>query len=278
MSKGVVIFAYNSKLNYVDIATIAAGLVKKHLGLPVTLITNAIDVDRTAFDTVIHTELEGSELTRDFNFGSVIERMPWHNQNRSSAYDLSPYDQTLLIDADYLIFNRSLLSLFDTNLEFACYNKIHDVTGWTGLQDGAVVGNPGIPMQWATVVYFTRNALAESVFGFMKDIKSNYEYYAGAYNFSTHLFRNDYTLSIALQALTGYNTNNFTAIPGSLASVDTEVDIHEVRPNGEIVFVWNRIKGTAPKVTKIKNTSVHIMNKKSITDINIIQQLKVLTQ
>lgn len=278
MSKGVVIFAYNSKINYVDIATVAAKLVKKHLGLPVTLITNIIDVDRAVFDTVIYSELDGAAYDRVFKFSSSNERMPWHNQNRSSVYDLSPYDQTLLIDADYLIFNNELVKLFDTNLEFACYNRVYDITGSTELQRDARVGNPGIPMQWATVIYFTRNELAKSVFGFMQDIKKNYMYYAAAYNFTAHLFRNDYTLSIALQALTGYNTTHFTSIPGALISVDTSVDIHEVRPNGEIVFSWQRSETNLIKITKVKNTSIHIMNKKSITDATILNQLHGLTQ
>lgn len=277
MSKGVLIFAYNSKIDYIGIATIAAKLVKKHLGLPVTIVTDTDQVDQSVFDTVIVKNLTGNSFERVFKYSDHSERTPWHNQNRSSAYDLSPYDQTLLIDADYLMFNGSLSKLFDTNLEFACYDYVHEITGWDGLQTGARVGYPGIHMQWATVVYFTKCPLAESIFSFMQIIKDNYKYYASLYNFTTELFRNDYTLSIAVQAMSGYGAKNFTSIPGTLISANTACDILEARPNGEIVFTWQH--GDSPrKVTKLKNANIHIMNKKTITDPVILAQLKALTQ
>ena len=276
MSKGVLIFAYNSKLDYVSIATVAAKLVRKHLGLPVTLVTN-IPVTDAVFDQVIIQETTGTAYDRVFNFSSGKERVQWHNQNRSNAYDLSPYDQTLLLDADYLVFDQSLRRLFNTNLEFACYDSVSDISGQQDLQRGARVGNPGIPMQWATVVYFTKSVLAASIFGFMQAIKKDYLYYAGAFNFGAELFRNDYTLSIALQALTGYNTSNFTAIPGTLSTSNTMMEIREARPNGEIVFVWQYNWREKPQLTKITNTSVHVMNKKSITDPVVLSQLTELT-
>lgn len=277
MSKGVLIFAYNSKINYIGIATIAAKLAKKHLGLPVTIVTDTTDVDQSVFDTVIVRDLTGTSFERVFKYSNHSERTPWHNQNRSSAYDLSPYDQTLLIDADYLMFNDSLGKLFETDLEFACYDYVHEITGWDGLQHSARVGQPGIHMQWATVVYFTKTAMPQAVFGFMQTIRENYNYYSALYNFSTELFRNDYTLSIALQIMSGYGAKNFTAIPGTLISANTAADILEVRPNGEIVFTWQH--GDNPrKVTKIRNTNIHVMNKKTITDSVILAQLEVLAQ
>lgn len=276
MSKGIVIFAYNSKLDYVSIATIAAQLAKKHLGLPVTLITDTEEVDYDVFDNVI-IQQSNSRGQRVFKFANRTERTVWHNQNRSNAYELSPYDQTLLIDADYLIFNNSLAKLFDTNLEFACYDRVHELSGWTSLQNGARVGDPGIHMQWATVVYFTKCELAENVFGFMQTIKENYGYYSGLYNFSMELFRNDYTLSIALQVLTGYNQNNFTQIPGTLISANTPVEIAEARPNGEVVLTWTESNGKK-KVTKVTNTNIHIMNKDSIINPVILSQLRELAQ
>lgn len=274
MSKGILIFAYNSTINYVSIATVAARLAKKYLDLPVTLVTNVDWADRSVFDQVINQDLVGTSYQRVFNFAGRSHKTQWHNQNRSSAYELSPYDQTLLIDADYLIFNNNHKKLFDTNLEFACYNKVLDVTGWQGLQQGARVGNPGIPMQWATVVYFTKNPLAKALFDYMGLIKKEYKYFSAVYNYTMELFRNDYTLSMALQTLTGYNQSNFTAIPGALISANTTVEILEVRPNGDIVFNWTYGKSQTVNVTRINGTSVHIMNKQSITDPRILNELE----
>jgi len=277
MSKGVLIFAYNSNLDYVALATVAAKLVKKHLGLPVTLVTDTDNVDYSVFDQVIRKDLDGKIFERVFNFGGPGKKMPWHNQNRSSAYDLSPYDQTLLIDADYLIFSNDLKKLFDTKLEFACYNSVQEISGWDGLQNGARVGVPGISMQWATVVYFTKGHLAQGVFSYMSMIKENYKYYAAAFNFKTELFRNDYTISIALQTLTGYSDSNFTAIPGQLISANTTVQLAEANPNGQLVFTWSSSDGSK-NVTGIKNTSVHIMNKEILTNPEILDQLTELSK
>lgn len=275
MSKGILIFAYNSKLNYIDIATVAAKLAKKHLGLPVSLVTDTTDVDQTVFDKVIVQNLTTASSTRLFKYADGKKDITeWHNTNRSNAYDLSPYDQTLLIDADYLMFNNSLGKLFDTNLEFACYDTVHEISGWTGLQSTARVGYPGLHMQWATVVYFTKNKLAESIFSFMHTIKKNYNYYSTVYNFTTELFRNDFTLSIALQSLTGYSRSNFTAIPGQLITANTGIDLLEVRPTGELIFGWTHKEKMC--VTRIKDTNVHIMNKRTITEPTILQQLRAL--
>lgn len=276
MSKGILIFAYNSKLDYVSIATVAARLAKKYIGLPVAVVTDeagADKIDSSIFDIRIIENLSGPSSRRMFKYsGGDKDLTEWHNTNRSNAYYLSPFDQTLLIDADYLMFNDSLKKLFDTNLEFACYDKVHEISGWNGLENTARVGFPGIPMQWATVVYFTKNDLAESIFSFMQIIKENYFYYSTIYNFTTELFRNDYTLSIALQTLTGYNRANFTAIPGSLISANTGIDLIDVRRNTELVFTWRNKNGPAG-VNKIKNTNVHIMNKRTIADPVVLEKL-----
>jgi hypothetical protein len=277
MSKGILIFAYNNKINYLDVATVAAKLAKQQLSLPVTLVTNTTDINNeTVFDSIVVQQLTGPSSKRMIKYSNGSDLIEWHNTNRSNAYDLSPYDQTLLIDADYLMFNNSLGKLFETNLEFACYDSVHEINGWSGLQDNARVGYPGIRMQWATVVYFTKNILSKSIFDFMGVIKENYDYYSSAYDFTKELFRNDFTLSIALQALTGYKGKNFTAIPGNLITANTEVDLVEVRDNRELVFTWKG-KENNLKVTKIKDTNIHIMNKKSITDQEILQKLLAIT-
>ena len=254
-------------------ATVAAKLVKKYLDLPVTLVTNSIEVTDQVFDNIIILDLGESKFERVFNFGSSKEKVIWHNQNRSSAYDLSPYDQTLLIDADYLMFDDNLKYLFDTNLEIACYNRVVDITGSNHLQMGARVGFPGIPMQWATVLYFTKNKLAMSVFDLMKIIRNNYLYYSAAYNFDPQLFRNDYALSIALQALTGYNTKKFTVIPGPLMTANSSVALTEVRKSGELIFRWKQQNNSKSLMIRLRDTNIHIMNKRTITNNTIVQQI-----
>lgn len=250
MSKGVVIYAYNSKFDYVSAARFAAQQVRKYLNLPVTLIT---DKDTHGFDTVIINPLQVTEKNRGFqNPDGSVTVTAWHNQNRSTVYELSPYEQTLLIDADYFMFNDSLSHIFDTNSEFACFNEINNLAA----QNTPVrLSSISISMQWATVVYFTKNELARSVFEFMEAIRDKWEYYSLLYSFNGNLFRNDYALSIALQTLTGFSPSAFDRLPGKLHSLFSNIDILEVRDNGEIVFA------TQNGISKIKDVNIHVMNK-----------------
>ena len=110
-------------------------------------------------------------------------------------------------------------------------------------------------MFWATVVYFKKCEFSEAVFSFMNVIKNNWEYYSILYHFMNHNFRNDYALSIALQALSGYSTKNFCRLPGRLQTFFSQIGIKSVSKNGEIVYF------TGDQINKVINTNIHCMNK-----------------
>jgi hypothetical protein len=257
MSKGIVIFAYNGAYDYVDMARTSAALAKRHLKLPVTLITDQT-VDYPEFDTVIvHERTDPVQLKMTDG-----EPKPWHNQTRPTVYALTPYEQTLVIDADYFVMNSELRNLFNTDLDFACYNTAQDITGVAELQSN--IGSTSIPMQWATVIYFRQSELAEAVFDFMLYIRQNYEFYSLMYNFRSDKYRNDFALSIAIQTLTGYNTGNFAQIPGTLDSLLLGTDIVDINNEGEMVYTYPSIITRSMKFSKLKNTSVHILYKLSL--------------
>ena len=257
MSKGIVIFAYNGAYDYVDMARTSAALAKRHLKLPVTLITDQT-VDYPEFDTVIvHERTDPVQLKMTDG-----EPKPWHNQTRPTVYTLTPYEQTLVIDADYFIMNSELRNLFNTDLDFACYNTAQDITGVAELQSN--IGSTSIPMQWATVIYFRQSELAEAVFDFMRYIRQNYEFYSLMYNFRADKYRNDFALSIAIQTLTGYNTGNFAQIPGTLDSLMLGTDIVDINDEGEMLYTYPSIITRDMRFSKLKNTSVHILYKLSL--------------
>lgn len=258
MSKGIVIFAYNSAYDYVDMARTSASLAKKHLNLPVTLITDQ-EVSYPEFDQVIVEERK-DPVQLKMTDG---ELKPWHNQSRTTVYRLTPYEQTLLIDADYFIMNSELKNLFDTDLDFSCYNTAHDITDMMSQLQGNI-GNTSIPMQWATVIYFRKSELAEAVFDFMGYIKQHYEFYSLMYNFRADKYRNDFSLSIAIQTLTGYNIGNFAQIPGNLDTLLIGTDIVDINKDGELVYTYPGGTTRDMKFSKIKNTSVHVLYKLSL--------------
>ena len=112
-TKGVLIFAKsNQQFNYIKQAEVAAAMAKFYLGKPVSLITvedeykdNTSDVwDQVIFLDNVHIE----ENHRAVYIDNKAEKTIWYNLDRLLAYDLSPYDETLLIDGDYLIQNGRL--------------------------------------------------------------------------------------------------------------------------------------------------------------------------
>jgi len=265
-SKGIVLFAYNSTYDYVKLANISAALTKKFIGYPVTLITNSESApfaDLTYIDNVI--EFDATEINeRVFRttHDTKTEIVHWKNLTRASVYELSPYDQTLLIDCDYFVMNDNLVKLFDTNLEFTCHRDAFDITGMNAFRQDSRLSPYGIPMLWATVVYFTKCEYSKSIFDMMKLIKENYHYYATVYSFKEKPFRNDFALSIAYHALSGYTEPKY--IPYKLPSLSSTVDVIDFRDNGQMIYQY---KNNQRIMTgRIQDTDLHIMNKLVFTD------------
>jgi len=122
MTQGAVIFAYNTDLyEYTRIATVAARRIQHYLDIPVTLVTDSDSVTDSDFDRVI---IQDNEREQARFRGTELEQ--WRNFDRHLAWDLSPYDRTLLVDADFIVASDSLKSIMDSDLEFACHRNSND--------------------------------------------------------------------------------------------------------------------------------------------------------
>jgi hypothetical protein len=80
----------------------------------------------------------------------------WHNAGRTDAYTLSPWDQTLVLDADYVVASDQLKILLDSNQEFLAHDRLMILPvkdNFVGLNE---YGEYKIPMWWATVMMFRR--------------------------------------------------------------------------------------------------------------------------
>ena len=198
---GVLLFAYdNESIKYTELAKLCALLVRRHLpNTGVTLVTdNSID---GPFDDVILVETGNSGRRTFRNPNGETEEVTWHNKTRPQAYDLTPYDKTLLFDVDYLMFNNSLQWLFQSDKELLCHNTVYDITGKESLIDEKMLHWSSIPMLWATVIYFTKNDTAREFFNLVKLVQDNYQYYYNLYNFKSGPYRNHYAISIAYNLL-----------------------------------------------------------------------------
>ena len=106
MTTGALIFAFdNDNTCYTHMAAWCARRVKQYLGLPVALVTDKWPACHSEFDQVIlHPARSGGVRW----FADYHNQAAWFNASRADAYDLTPWDQTLLIDADYVINSEDL--------------------------------------------------------------------------------------------------------------------------------------------------------------------------
>jgi len=262
-SKGVVMFARNSKLDYMRIAQHNCKLIKEHLQLPVAVITDTKtrdESDTSVFDYVIMDDTECSNMRTFFLKDSNL-RTPWLNGSRSDAYDLTPFDRTLLLDADYLIMSDNYKKLFDIDVDFCCHYDVLDVTGQNLYKTDERLSVYTIPMVWATAVVFNKCEFAENVFDMMRLVKEHWDYYSALYQFDRRVFRNDFALSIALHVLGGYGTEAYR-IPWRLPTLTSRAEIIEYTERG-IKYVYD--KNERNYVGRI-NQDIHIMNKQALPE------------
>jgi len=266
-SKGVIIFAYNSGFDYVKIANLAAALAKKHLKLPITIVTDEAGVDLVDTSIVqnILVTADGKGHRRSFKIDNKIINMEWKNFSRSDVYNLSPYEETLMIDCDYLIFNDSLLKLFGTDEDFLCHDSVLDLTGKDTFSNDKRIAQFSLPMLWATVVYFRKSETAEGIFEMMKMVKDNYDFYSAMYGFHKAPYRNDFALSIAYATINGYNTRNNKFIPWDLATLSTDTRLISITADGQTVYTYTS-SNSGVFVGNMSNMNLHIMNKSDIEE------------
>ncbi len=260
MSKGILLFALDSdQYQYTAFADIAAFFASKNLNLPVSVITNNPNNLKFNYDHVIEQQVIKSQK-REFSFGAVGD---WHNLTRYTAYDLSPYDQTLLIDCDYFLYTDNLKRVFDTSAELCCFEKCYDLTQ-NNQERLNRLGFSDSPMFWATAIYFRKTQFSKLVFDFMENVRQNWQYYSCLYAFDSPMYRNDFSLTIALQVLTGQvNLPAANKLPGKLFNIGKNVTIKDIRPNGEFLIGWQDL--SQEKIIRIRAADLHFMDKDFLT-------------
>ena len=124
MSKGVLLFAFNNEsINYIKQAIFCAERVKKYLDLPVSVVTDfkLSDSETKHFDKII--SLDSNKTNKKaYRDGSLSKRvLSFNNFGRESSYDLSPYDETIVMDTDYIVANEKLLNCFIQQKDLLLY-------------------------------------------------------------------------------------------------------------------------------------------------------------
>lgn len=250
VSRGILAFAQNTEqTDYIGIANKTLALASKVLGLPYTLITNVDQRGKTNTRYSIDTQ----------------QFVEWKNIGRHSAYSLTPYDETLVIDVDYIVQDRELLKIFEQEFDYRLLRHSHALT-----QDYPnSMGPNSLPFVWATVFAFRKTKKSEIFFNLVKRIQENYGYYCALYNVQERNYRNDYAFAMADYIVNGYTILTET-IPGSMLTVDQPINSIEVTDSTYIIRDNNKAY-IAPK------TNLHIMSKAYLQSENFAEFIKNVT-
>lgn len=275
MKKGIVVFAHNSRqVDYALLALISGGLAKKNLQVPVSLITDestvewmkaseiydkAVDV----FDKIIEIKRPVTVNQRLLVDVYTTKMVPFINETRCLVWKHTPYERTLLIDSDYLIFSDNLNQYWDVDQDIMISYAMNDVRGdRKGVLDERV-SETGIRMLWATTVMFTKNARSKLFFNLVEYIQANYTYYADLFRFNPTPYRNDIAFSIAYHIINGFQSSEHNHLPPVLTASGRDY-IFDFHSNFIKIVVNDDLTEEKSLAVHLQNRDLHLMNKQSI--------------
>jgi hypothetical protein len=252
-SRGIVGFAVNTgATDYVAIANKTIPLAGKILGLPYTIITEDNIAKYARFST-----------RTDVDTGLAVE---WKNVGRNGAYELSPYEETIVIDVDYVVQDRSLLQLFDTPWDYILQRNARSLNN---SDMPSLMGERSLPYIWATVFAFRRTPQAEMFFDLVHRIQENYSYYRELFNITNRNYRNDYAFAMADIILNGFKIGT-NSIPGPMLNVTQTITSIEILDNKLVIKDRERAY-VIPKM------NMHLMSKQYLQSENFNEFIKNVT-
>jgi hypothetical protein len=275
MSKGILIFAHNSReIDYSILALISGGLAKKHLKVPVSVVTDQSTLDwvkssgneekfKDTFEHIIILDRPQTGNVRRLNDGGESKMVPFINSSRSIAYDISPYDRTLLIDSDFLIFSDQLSNYWDLEYDVMISKSINDIQGDRVGHLDITVSETGTHLYWATCVMFSKSKYAKTFFDLVQHIQENYKHYGEIFKFSVEQYRNDISFSVAKHIMDGFDKDTISSLPPLLTTIDRDMLI-DVKDNKLVFLIHKQQEWNTFYPAAIIDRDVHIMNKQSI--------------
>jgi hypothetical protein len=293
MSTGVLMFAHNNRtIDYGEIAMANACLIKRYMSNNnVTVITDQGTVDwlyKKYSKDFVDSKIDNVNIIRrrltsnqkryyDTSYTKKMEQ--FYNINRHSAYELSPYDETLLIDCDYLIGNNLLDQCWQLDYDLQINKTSKDIYSERGISQFKRISGTSVDFYWATVVFFRKNTETELFFNLIQHIYQNWPYYSMLYDFTTPNYRNDHAFSIAVHMFNGMqNTGMIKPLPlPYLQHIDGVDDFIDCENSNHFTFLLEKHKRPGDYIVcKTKDTNMHVMNKFALARLagKIIEQNK----
>jgi hypothetical protein len=275
MTQGILIYAHNTRaVDYALLSVISAGLAKKHLSMPASLVTDDSTVSwmkqsqifhlaEKVFENIIIADRPITNNQRRLYDGENNSTVPFVNVNRDTAWSLTPYDRTLLIDSDFLIFSDVLNKYWNIDCDLLIGESINDIYSQDRMKYlDRHVSDTGVKLYWATTVMFTKNQNTQLFFDTVNHVKENYRHYADVFRFDHRQFRNDIAFSVSKHILDGYVESNLGTLPPILSALDRDI-LYEVNDQ-RLTFLIDHKLDSNYCAASISGVDIHIMNKQSI--------------
>lgn len=266
--KGVLIYGFNNQhIDYFKQSVWCADRVKRHLGLPVTIITDESSVDGRSCEHDVIMSSSESGGTRVFNPGIDSTPVAWLNASRYQSWDLSPYSETIVLDSDYIVCSPQLLTLFGSGFSVTAMKHVYDITNQDSHKEYQFMSaQKSLHHYWATVMYFKKDDVANDFFVLMRMIRENYQHYCDIYKLPNYPFRNDFAVSIALNTLYGHRPDLVPEIPWAMASEFNNTTINQV---SEDCFELTYEVGPDKKPHRVRTAGqdFHYMNKRQLATL-----------
>jgi len=278
MNNGVLLFVYNNRdIDYARSAIIAGFLANTNLQVPVSIITDESTIQwmkqsdiyqhaEKLFDKIIYTERSTRLNYRNLRNGG-LEKKPvlFLNDNRCKAWELTPYDRTLLIDSDFLIYSDRLSEFWNVDSSVLISSAMKDIRGDRCGYHDRYISDTGPDLRWATTVMFSKDQESKVFFELVESIKDNYQYFSDLYSFLPGQYRNDISFSIAHHMMSGHSSSLDYFLPPILTVQDLD-SIQDIDKDFVRVYINDPITGQDNFLCNLKNTDVHIMNKNALID------------
>lgn len=265
MNNGVVLFAHNTEnYDYFEMAVCCAKRVNHFLNLPVTLISDHVtlhDKDTKLFDNVFTVETNKSNQNRN---------KIWINKGRFRAYELSPYDKTILLDVDYVINSTQLLKTLDFVVDICAHRNTQYIDSYKSNQE--FLSTYSHQTFWATVIVYKKTLKSKLVFDSLKMIENNYSHYGILHNFLYQQYRNDYGLTLALDLVNGHVFDESDVIPWNLIHVQNANRFY--KNNGdefcnEYTTIFDKVYNgrTKTEYLTISDMDFHMLDKNKLLEL-----------
>lgn len=251
MTQGILLFAHdNEQIQYSLLAAWQARRIHKWLDKPVSLVTDSNSLAtlthynlNTVFDHII---LSDAETTQQKIYTDTA--LTFKNVNRTHAYNLTPYDETLVMDTDIVIQSDRLNLVWNNAEDYLVCRRCSDVYDrlWPALDH---VHPAGIRFYWATLFYFKKSAESKQFVELCQHIQENYQEYVKKHGIRGSLLRNDHVWSMAVAQLGGVE------IPSTLWYA-TDKDPVIKMTEDTVAF----------EQAKIQRQDVHVMHKFSLME------------